>query len=290
MRPSAHFDTENEHPIVAAGPFAGARSACALPAVERRFGVLGCAREDTLHTVGRLGPWAERSPGTTQVGAAGVLIDHALGETLYAARAPGQWSLTTELALDVVVPPPWSAGDLHVMSSVLRGDATGGYARGELIDDSGRLLVTASSWTQYVTRRHQPERAGAQEPASATGAVSFVEHLGCEIVERTDGVEARLPSPHIWSNPYGVLHGGVWTGLAEMAAAETVERGDGDLVTAHVHLSFLRAARAGPVSAIARRRHQGHSFGHVDVTGVDTTGRECVLATVTSRPHPQARE
>src|SRR4051812_26178164 len=81
---------------------------CQLGAVERRFGVVGCRMDGgVVHSAMRGGAWMDRTPGHQQSGAIGVLVDHVLGGAFYMARSPGQWSLTTELSIDILVPPPW---------------------------------------------------------------------------------------------------------------------------------------------------------------------------------------
>ncbi|GAA4546548.1 hypothetical protein GCM10023175_28990 [Pseudonocardia xishanensis] len=237
-----------------------------------------------MWTTARTGPWLARSPGLIQTGAIGVLLDHALGETLFVHRAPGQWSLTTELAYDVLVPPPWTTVDLHVESVIERRDGSGGFARGTLVDDDGRPLVMATTWARYVAGDDgvgSPAPDGAPRPMPVAG--SLQELLGYRVQDVPDGLAVALPDAGSWTNDYGVLHGGIWAVLAELAATETFARGRSELVTSHVHVSYLRRAVPGTVSAVARRRHQGRSFGEVEVDGIDADGRPCVTATVTGR-------
>ncbi|MET8053241.1 PaaI family thioesterase [Streptosporangium sp. NPDC005286] len=259
---------------------------CDLGVVERRFGIVGCQADGRfLRSVMRTGPWMDDSHGRQQAGALAVLLDHVLGETIYTARPIGHWSLTTELTFDIIVPPPWNTATLHATSWVPRAETTGGFAQCEVVDDFGTLIAVSAAWTQYVPAgdsRVAAERAvPPDDPPPET--VNFAEHLGVRISADEQRTRVELPDPERWNNGYGVLHGGVWASLAEVAAAEAFERG-GDLRTAHVHVSYLRPPAPGAaISMIVQPMHIGRSFGVIQVTGSDDSGRSCVSATVTGR-------
>ncbi|WP_170322290.1 PaaI family thioesterase [Acrocarpospora macrocephala] len=225
------------------------------------------------------------SHGRQQAGALAVLLDHALGETIYTARPAGHWSLTTELACDIIVPPPWNTATLHATSWVPRAEATGGFAQCEVADDFGTLIAVGAAWTQYVPAGDSRVAAELVVPTDGPppGAVNFAEHLGVRISTDDQRTRVELRDPARWYNGYGVLHGGVWASMAEVAAAEAFARG-GDLRTAHVHVSYLRPPVPGAaISMIGQPIHIGRSFGVIQVTGSDDSGRSCVSATVTGR-------
>lgn len=264
----------------------GAPSDCDLGAVEKSFGVVGCRAEGALlRSVMRTGPWMSNSSGQ-QAGALGVLLDHALAERLYAERGVGQRLLTTELAFDILAPPPWSTRAFHVTSWVPRREPEGGFAQCEMVDDHGTLVATGSTWTQYVRADDigsLPGPFGVSDDCHTTSAVGFRAHLGARIVTEGEDVRIEVAEARRWDNPYGMLHGGIWASLTEMAAAEAFAR-RGCLKTAHVHVSYLRSPTAGAsVSVVARPVHIGRSFGVVEIAGSDGSGRLCVAATVTGR-------
>lgn len=263
---------------------------CDPGTVERRFGILGCRAEGhLLRSVMRTGRWMDRSPGRQQAGALAVFADHVLGEFFYVSGPPGRRTLTTELALDVLVPPPWRTAALHATAWIPRREATGGFAQAEVVDDAGDLVAVAAAWLQYMPAAPEPVAApAAAEAGTAAGtagaATSLAAHLGTRSEADGECVRVELPEARRWHNVYGVLHGGIWACLAELAAAELLT-GRGGLRTANVRVSYLRGA-AGPVTAVARPVRLGRSFGVVEVRGLDGAGRTCVTATVTGRGSP----
>jgi 1,4-dihydroxy-2-naphthoyl-CoA hydrolase len=84
---------------------------------------------------------------------------------------------------------------------------------------------------------------------------------------------------------WGMVHGGVYAGLAEVIASEATAAGVWDdgkfgLGLAN-HTSFLRPVSDGVVEAEARRRHAGRTTWVWDVDMRDDHGRLCASSRVT---------
>jgi uncharacterized protein (TIGR00369 family) len=256
--------------------------------VERRFGVLGCRTDGSLlRSTMRVRPWTN-NPTVRNAGVLGLFLDHVLAEPLFLARKTDQWLFTTELAFDIVVPPPWTTTLLHATAHNTSSEADGGLTQGEVQDDHGRLIAVGSTWTQYVPATGSLRASPQQAPAAGDGndAMSLADHLVIQTATDGGDTHVALADPQPWHNLYGRLHGGVWAAMFEMAAAESFTRAGG-LRTSHVHICYLRPAAAdAPVSAVARPLHTGRSFGVIQVTGSDDSGRTCVTATVTGRRQP----
>lgn len=261
----------------------GAVPGCLPGNVEQRFGLSACQVDGSVfRSAARTGRWMDSAHGGQQAGAVGVQFDHVLGEALYAAAPPDHWALTTELGFDIIVAPPWDAASLQVKAWAAASGRRGGFAQAELTDDDGTLLGVGSTWIQYVPVRTQSRPDGAGGGVAPPSAVNFATHLGVRLTSQAGDPRADLAEPGLWTNDFGVLHGGVWASLVELAASEVLaSRG---LRTAHVGVSYLRPPALGSaVSALARPVHAGRSFGVVEVTGQDASGRRCVMATVTGR-------
>ncbi|NKQ51937.1 hotdog fold thioesterase [Amycolatopsis sp. K13G38] len=263
----------------------GASLECVPGVVERHFGLTACRTEGKLlQSVSHVGPWMDSAHGGQQAGAAGVQFDHVMGEALYAVAPAEHWALTTELTFDIVVAPGWETETLHVNGWVTDSGPRGGFAQAELVDQRGALLAVGTTRVQYVPARTPQEKVetGEANGDERPSAVNFAAHLGVRLGAENGDPRADLVEPGLWTNDYGVLHGGVWASIVELAAGEVLA--DTGLRTAHVHVSYLRSPGLGsPVSAIARPVHAGRSFGVVEVTGRDGSGRPCVTATVTGR-------
>lgn len=125
--------------------------------------------------------------------------------------------------------------------------------------------------------------------------VGFDALLGLELVERTEErVRARLAVRDELLQPFGLVHGGVFTTIAETLASvgtAVVVFADGNAATGLSNqTSFLRPITAGTIHASAVRRHRGRSTWIWDVEITDDDGRLCALSRMTIAVRPLARE
>jgi 1,4-dihydroxy-2-naphthoyl-CoA hydrolase len=120
-------------------------------------------------------------------------------------------------------------------------------------------------------------------------------HLGFEIIEvKEDSARARVAVTNRVLQPYGLVHGGVYSALAEtiasMATAAAVWDDGNIAVGLSNATSFVRPAtlESGFVNASAIRRHRGRTTWIWDVDMTDDQGRLCATTRVTMavRPRP----
>jgi YD repeat-containing protein len=219
-----------------------------------------------------IGPWLVVD-GRTAAGSLGVLMDDVLGQAVIVGRPEGHWAVTTELTVDVCTSLP-SAGQLHAAGQLVSVDAAGGIARGTVRDDAGHLVAVGTTWSRFIPYLPDGVRSGARGAAQAAGDPS--PH---ELLDHTDDgivIDARAE----FGNPGGVVHGGVLTWVAELAARRLV--GPSSLHTASIRTAYVRPAIA-PVTVVARIVHGGRSFAVIEAVARARDGRPCTLATVTLR-------
>ena len=90
-------------------------------------------------------------------------------------------------------------------------------------------------------------------------------HLGVEFVEVTaDRGVVRMPIDERHHQPYGVVHGGVYASLVEVAASLpaavwAAEAGIPGAVGVNNHTDFIRATREGVLRAEATPIHRGRT-------------------------------
>jgi uncharacterized protein (TIGR00369 family) len=86
-------------------------------------------------------------------------------------------------------------------------------------------------------------------------------------------------------NPMRNLHGGIAITVSDLVAAATLAETDGPpLVTASLHIAFLRPTPGGTQAAYtAQVLHRGRSSALVDVVG-RVAGRVCTTARVAAHP------
>lgn len=116
---------------------------------------------------------------------------------------------------------------------------------------------------------------------------------GLEVLEVSDElVRAQVAVREELRQPFGLLHGGVLTALAETlaslgTAAVVVPQGEAAMGLSN-STSFLRPIIHGTVHARAIRRHRGRATWIWDVEMTDDDGRLCAISrmTVAVRPMP----
>ena len=248
-------------------------------APEQLFGVDGLTCHADGSISGRMptGPWlaGRQSTETATLGGLGVLADTVLGHANHVVVPPGrEWSVTTELSLELVGEMPTDGEELVAVGHVVGADGSSALARGE-IRAAGRTVAVGSERGRYVAD-------GPPAEAFASGAV---EH-GVQLPERADvaslgelfGAAGPMTeqmsltvSPRV-TNPQGNLHGGISLALVDLVASAAVP---GERVTTSIHMTYLRPLRggAGAISLIAVPVHRGRSLALVDVQGRGEDGK-----------------
>jgi 1,4-dihydroxy-2-naphthoyl-CoA hydrolase len=120
--------------------------------------------------------------------------------------------------------------------------------------------------------------------------------LGIEVVEVTDDViSGRMPVEDRIRQPYGIVHGGAMSAIAESLTSLGTARGvfpDGKIAMGQeINASFMRPISSGHVNAVARVRRRGRTAWNWEVEITDDEGRLCALlrATIAVRDAPSGR-
>jgi 1,4-dihydroxy-2-naphthoyl-CoA hydrolase len=119
--------------------------------------------------------------------------------------------------------------------------------------------------------------------------------LGVEVIEVTDDViRGRMPVEDRIRQPYGIVHGGALSAIAESLTSMGTARGvlaDGRIAMGQeMNASFMRPISAGHVNALARVRRRGRTAWNWEVEITDDDGRLCALlrATIAVRDAPSS--
>jgi 1,4-dihydroxy-2-naphthoyl-CoA hydrolase len=125
--------------------------------------------------------------------------------------------------------------------------------------------------------------------------VGFDALLGLELLECTDDlVRAQLPVRDDLRQPFGLVHGGVFTTIAETLASVgtavvVFEEGNAAMGLSN-QTSFVRPITAGTIHGRAVRRHRGRTTWIWDIEISDDAGRVCALSRMTIAVRPLVRE
>jgi 1,4-dihydroxy-2-naphthoyl-CoA hydrolase len=122
--------------------------------------------------------------------------------------------------------------------------------------------------------------------AQASGRDALGEAIGLEYLDTTpDEVRARAPVGDHLLQPMGLVHGGVYSAIAEsMCSAATwlAVQSDGMAAMGQSNnATFLRPISEGHVNAVARPRHRGRTTWIWDVEITDDADHLCALVRVT---------
>jgi 1,4-dihydroxy-2-naphthoyl-CoA hydrolase len=107
-----------------------------------------------------------------------------------------------------------------------------------------------------------------------------------------DVVRGRIPVEDRIRQPYGIVHGGAMSTIAESLTSLGTARGvypDGKIAMGQeINASFMRPISEGHVNAVARVRRRGRTAWNWEVEITDDKGRLCALlrATIAVRDAP----
>ena len=267
--------TETHDPIVYGGPEA-------LFRIED-LRVDGSAARGWMPT----GDWLKGARGELGLGSIGVLIDDVLGYATIASAGSGQWSMSTEISLDVFPGLRAPTSRLFGTARVRHADELGSFVTGEVTNDSGELVAVCSQRGRYVPRTWDAVDV-APPPPRRSGADDLESLVGARVSVTDAGAVAQLTAGRSTQNPLGILHGGISLCASDLVASDLVASftvSDGiPLRTASVRIVYTRAVPADSVVEYrATARHRGRSLALVDVVG-SVEGRACTWAQVTAQP------
>lgn len=125
------------------------------------------------------------------------------------------------------------------------------------------------------------------------GMRGFDRLYGLEVIACSDTeVRARLAVREEVTQPYGLVHGGVYASMAESMASMATAFGVAEEGMTAVGLSnstsFLRPVTEGAVEAVATRMHRGRSTWVWDVRFSDSREQLCALTRMTIAVRPSA--
>lgn len=222
------------------------------------------------------GEWLADEWGRPLSGAVGVLMDCVLANAAMLYRPAGKGCVTTELGLDFLRPLPTDGSTVFASATSPHGDDWGGFAEGQVHDETGTTLIHGTSWLKLVDEVPRPV-------ALPDGLAAHRERSLKELLAGRDspGGAWVVPENQLLTNPRGTVHGGVLTAIACYAATRQLGPASG-LDLASIHANFIRPS-VGELTVSVTDRHPGRSFRVVDVVVSNLTGKPCLLATVTFR-------
>lgn len=129
------------------------------------------------------------------------------------------------------------------------------------------------------------------EKPSGVGQSNFDVHIGTEWISLDpEDARARVKLTDELRQPYGIMHGGVYSSLIESLcsfATGAAVYADGMIALGQsIEVSFVRPVSAGHAEARAVARHRGRSTWVWQVEVLDDEERLCAVAKMTMAVRP----
>jgi uncharacterized protein (TIGR00369 family) len=256
--------------------------------VEHRFGIdtLEVDARDATTTLsmpiaGMFNPFT----GQPTVGALAILVDDAGGMVNFYRRGPEEWTVSSELALELS-PDGVVDASLPVVAAARPLGAKGTSSLALCTLTCGDVIIGGGTVRSYYIPVTGPENQRADETLVRTPETTLAELMAVTVRPDEGGarVLAQAPDP-ILNNDLGIVHGGVASAALELVASAAVnhDRAATPLRTASVRVNFLRPFFAGEQSryvGTALRVGRGTAVGEAQAIGDD--GKVAVMARVTA--------
>ena len=227
------------------------------------------------------GRWTNPSTTSVSAGLLAMLVDSAGGTANFVSYGAQQWTVSSELSVDLVAPLPAGATTARAAG------------RTTALDDSTALSLSTVTVDGRVvgvgTVRTHPIPSGdalmGLPDDELTGAdrddITRMLGLGSPVGDDVDSA-AALADPSL-QNGIGIVHGGVIVAAAETVASATMNRDRATpLATGAVRANYLRPMFTGGQARYeARIVRAGRSTALVDVAAIGADGRTAAVVRVT---------
>lgn len=255
--------------------------------IQVRFGITYLASDPAAATaVMTMSMSRYRNPftGAPTIGPLAILVDAAAGIVNHYRRRPGQWTVSSELSMDVALD---DLGDLdgpvlataHAFSTI--GSTSLGICR--LTYDG--IEIGRGTVRSYFVEAEARDSGWPAETLDLSDGPSIADRMAVHVTPDAAGhVLIQRVDPCL-NNPIDIVHGGVAAAGLEFAASAAINEGRADtpLQTASLRVNFLRPFIAG-----ANTRYEGtalrvdRSTAVGDAQAIGENGKVALTARITA--------
>jgi uncharacterized protein (TIGR00369 family) len=263
--------------------------------VVRRFGITTVEQNmDDFVVVAQMPIEGMHNPFTGQpsVAALAILVDDVGGRVNYYRRGLGQWTVSSELNMEMspgAVESLVSAPEEPVVGSARPlGPAGATWLSVCTLSHRGRVIGGGTVRTVPITGSPDGSTPRGDDPVTRTPDTPLTDLMAVEMLP-TDGAIYRLrqhADPMV-NNLLGIIHGGVSSaGLELVGAAAFNHEQQSPLRTASIRVNFLRPYVAGSGAGAqsvyeATAVRIGRTSAIADAAAVGPDGRPAVIARIT---------
>jgi uncharacterized protein (TIGR00369 family) len=222
--------------------------------------------------------------GATTLGPLAILVDAAAGIVNHYRRRPGQWTVSSELSMDLILdgidelngPVLATAHAFGPLGTTSLGICTLTYGGTVIGGGTVRSFFIAGA---DVVPQVRPETLRRTATTTISELMALQARAGEPDVVLSQGVDSNL------NNDIDILHGGVAAAALEFAASAAINQGRTDelLQTASLRVNFLRPFFAGTGTRyVGTALRVGRGSGVGDARAIGEDGKVALTARVTA--------
>jgi uncharacterized protein (TIGR00369 family) len=222
--------------------------------------------------------------GAPTVGPLAILVDAAAGIVNHYRRRPGQWTVSSELSMDLSLD---GVGDLDgpVLATAHALGPLGATSLGICTLTYHGMVIGGGMVRSFFIDADDVVPQQRSETLRRSAETTFADLMAVQV---SDGDAAPMLMQRVdrnLNNAVDIVHGGVAAAGLELAASAAVNRGrsDGMLQTASLRVNFLRPFFAGVDSRyVGTPLRAGRSSAVGDAQAIGDDGKVALTARVTA--------
>ena len=228
--------------------------------------------------------------GGPAIGSLAILLDAAGGNSNHFRRTPAEWTVTSELALELSpdgIAALLASPDLPVVASSRPLGPKGATALSVCTMAVGDIVIGGGTVRSFYLPAGEGMPTGLPTPGTPTPRAPLTDLMSVAVRPPQDGavVVAQLVDP-ILNNSLGIVNGGVASAGLELAASAAINTATepADLLrTASLRVNFLRPFFAGRVSRyVGTPMRVGRRSAVGDAEALGDDGKVALTARVTA--------
>jgi uncharacterized protein (TIGR00369 family) len=227
--------------------------------------------------------------GMPTVAPLAMLVDHIGGLINHHRRGPGEWTLSSELSLELAPDAAAliaAAAEVPVVGTGRPCGRKGPNALGLCEFTHGDSVVATATVRSFYIQAPGHLTPFPDGPTGPLPPGSLSDRMAVRVAESGGAGKVLVQdSDPVLNNSLGIVHGGVSAMALELvgSAAVNENRDDSPLHTASLRVNFLRQFHSGPESRyVGTPLRVGRSSGIAEARAVDADGKAAIIARVTA--------
>ncbi|ASR03112.1 MULTISPECIES: PaaI family thioesterase [Gordonia] len=221
--------------------------------------------------------------GAPTVGPLAILVDAAAGIVNHHRRGPHQWTVSSELSLELNLSAVEDLDGLVSASAHVLG-STGSTSLGICTLTHRGTVIGGGTVRSFFIDAGDTLSPRPQETLERTAATTIADLMAVSPRSADGGQVLVQKSDPCLNNDIGIVHGGVASAGLELAASAAINHGHmGELQTASLRVNFLRPFMAGENSRYEGTAIRvGRSTAVGDARAIGDDGKVALVARVTA--------